>query len=87
MKPDMFVDPEGFQRWLNSEIKQHNREQSVNRSFNKLKQRNPKEFHNAYDALMGLNPKNPKHRKAVKKIYDADNPGKSLLQWWRGSSK
>ena len=87
MKPDMFDDPEGFTKWVDAEIKRRKREEFVNRSFHKIKRRNIKEFRDAYDALISLNPKNLTHQKIVWKIYDANNPGKALLQWWRGEDK
>jgi hypothetical protein len=93
-KPDMFADPEGYEKWVldqaeqraatRFEQRQAERDQErVNSSLAEAA-RGPRsfEFQAAYGKLSSLDPRDPQAQRQVRAIVNAPDPAKALFDWW-----
>ena len=75
-KPDMFADPEGYERWLRSDIDRQNNERRVNGSFSEAAEEHGETFQTAFQALRATGDPN-----LVSSIVGSHNPGRELMRW------
>jgi hypothetical protein len=93
-KPDMFADPEAYEKWLVDratrdvltrfqEHQQAEHAQRVDLSLaHAARSERGFEFTAAYQALTALDAHNPDHRAVVHDIYTAPDPARALFDWW-----
>jgi hypothetical protein len=93
-KPDMFANPEAYEKWLVDratrdvltrfqEHRQAEHAQQVDVSLaHAARGERGFEFTAAYQALTALDADNPSHRALVHDIYNAPDPARALFDWW-----
>lgn len=87
-KPDMFADPEGYERYMQEQFDQRITQVQnnfavtrVNDSLAAAAEQHGENFTKAHSALSGLDPQSPSDRATVQRIWNASNPGKALMTW------
>jgi hypothetical protein len=84
-RPDMFADPEGWERAVRAEMQgqvaQQMQERFLNMSLASTHAEHGDEFEYAYQQLTSLDPTDPRNRAVVNQITQAPNPGQALMRW------
>jgi hypothetical protein len=93
-KPDMFADPEGYEKWVLDQAEQRasarfeqqqqqRDEQRVNASLGEAARgARSFEFQAAYGKLQTLDPRDPNAQRTVRGIVNSSDPAKALFDWW-----
>jgi hypothetical protein len=100
-KPDMFSDPDGYERWVLDQAEQRamasfetrqaaQREERLNASFSEASRgERGQEFMAAYQALAGGPQRGQagfeQHARVVQSIINAPDPVNAVLHWWEQS--
>lgn len=89
-KPDMFADPDGYERWLRADIERGHLERQqatesrlVEASMADARELHGEKFDKAYQALTSQNPQDPAARALVARIWSAPNAGRAMMNWWQ----
>lgn len=80
-RPDMFSDPEGWEKTVRSEIENTITTRYVNASLSEAHEEHGEKFQQAFQALTSLDPRDPTNRATVEQIYNSPNPGRSVMRW------
>jgi hypothetical protein len=81
-QPDVWSDPEAWAANQRAQITQEITARHVNSALAEAHEEHGDEFVAAYRSLTSLNPGDPMARAVVQRIWDAPNPGKSLMRWY-----
>lgn len=80
-RPDIFADPEGWERQTRAEIENSIATRYVNASLADARDEHGEKFDEAFKAITSLDPRNPADQATVVQIYNSPNPGKALMRW------
>jgi hypothetical protein len=81
-QPDIWSDPEAWAANQRAQITHELTSRHVNAALAEAHEEHGDEFVAAYKTLTSLNPGDPMARAVVQRIWDAPNPGKSLMRWY-----
>lgn len=81
--PDIILDPEGWAAHQRAEIMHEIRAHHVNATLNAAHEEHGRDFEAAYKALTSLDRNDPMARAQVNRIWNAPNPGATLMKWHR----
>lgn len=88
-KPDMFADPEGYERWRDAKeaerlagLEQSFSSRLVESSMAAAHEQHGEKFNAAYKAVTSQNPHDPAARNLVARIWSSPNPGHTMMTWW-----
>lgn len=89
-KPDMFADPEGYERWRDAKeadriagLEQSFSSRLVESSMAAAHEQHGEKFDQAYKAVTSQNPQDPAARALVARIWSSPNPGRAMMSWWQ----
>lgn len=80
-RPDIFADPEGWERQTRAEIENSISTRYVNASLADARDEHGEKFDQAFQALTALDPRDPAAQATVVQIYNSPNPGKAVMRW------
>lgn len=97
VKPDKFLDPDGYDKWVEDriaaavgEVKREAQEgqdtytkRVINMNLAATHEAHGEKFEKAYQAILEDAPRNPETRIAIQRIWGSDNPGAELMKWHR----
>jgi hypothetical protein len=78
-RPDMFADPEGFERQLRADITADFAARHVNASLTDAREEHGEKFDQAYQDLIRAGQSGD--RQTVQQVWDSPNPGRALMRW------
>lgn len=88
-KPDKFVDPEGYDKWVEDQIAQSRTEAEkafterfINASMADAHEKHQEKFEAAFEAAKKLDRSNPANVAVLRSIREAPNPGAKLMRWY-----
>lgn len=88
-RPDIFTDPDGWQRWADDRrademqsLRQDYDTRILNMSLAAAHEAHGERFEKAYAALTAGDPRDPGRQAMVTRITSAPNPGSALMRWW-----
>jgi hypothetical protein len=80
-KPDIFADPEGYERYVIAQADRAAETRFLNASLADAADQHGEKFTAAYKALTSLNSADPTDRATVQRIISAPNPGRAVMKW------
>lgn len=87
-KPDKFVDPDGYDKWVEDQITarvstavQGINDRFINASMAAAHEKHEKAFETAFSAVSALDRSNPANSAVLRNIREAPNPGAALMHW------
>lgn len=87
-RPDKFVDPDGYDAWVEQQITQGRTaaenaftERLINMSMADAHEKHGKAFETAFQSVSSLDRSNPANAAVLRNIREAPNPGAALMRW------
>lgn len=89
-RPDKFVDPDGYDKWVEEQIAQSRTEAEktfterfINASMSDAHEKHGEAFDAAFKVVSALDRSNPTNVAVLRDIRNAPNPGAALMRWHR----